>query len=140
MVHALRETWRVLGPAGLMADIRPLSLDVRVEIETGPGRRETVGELDESDWREDDLACDRAVAQVVQEGWFRPVGQFSYDFRWVFDSLEEMVDYAAEKWEDRADDATLTRAAWRLAALPDTARLCVRKPVHFAIYRRMVQG
>jgi len=136
MVHALEETWRVLRPSGVMVDLRPLSQEVRVEIETDPLTRIIAGELDESDWLEDDLAADRAGAEAIRSGRFRLVDQQQFDFRWYFESLDELVDYAGEKWDDRVDDVTLTHAAERLAALPETARLCVRKPVHFAIYKR----
>lgn len=136
MVHALEETWRVLRPSGLMVDLRPLSEEIRVEIETAPEARIIVGELDESDWVEDDLAAERAAGEAIGNGWFRLAEQQRFDFRWYFESLDELVDYAGEKWDDRVDDVILTHAAERLAALPETARLCVRKPVHFAIYKK----
>jgi len=136
MVHALEETWRVLRSSGVMVDLRPLSQEVRVEIETDPLTRIIAGELDESDWLEDDLAADRAGAEAIRSGRFRLVDQQQFDFRWYFESLDELVDYAGEKWDDRVDDITLTHAAERLAALAETARLCVRKPVHFAIYKK----
>ncbi len=135
MVHALREIGRTLRPGGLLVDPRPLSKVVQVQIETSPGPWVAVGELDESHYVPDDLAADRATAQAVREGWLRPAGSHPFDFRWHFDDLDELAEYAGEEWEDRLDEATLTLAAERLAALPPGAGLCVRRQMRFAIYR-----
>ena len=32
MVHALKEAYRILAPQGIMIDVRPLSVDVPLEI------------------------------------------------------------------------------------------------------------
>ncbi len=137
MVHALQEAWRVLRLGGALVDLRPLSKDIWVEIETQPGRFLQVGELDESEWLADDRESHRAVQRAVRKRLFRFVERRPFEFRWYFESLDEMVEYAAEQWEDRVDDRTLSRTGERLAGLPSSVKLCVRKPMHLAIYRKV---
>ena len=72
MVHALRETHRVLKPDGLLFDLRPGAVHRRVGIEVD-GQYKQLAVMDES--LADDYAANRAVAQVVQEGWFKPISR-----------------------------------------------------------------
>ena len=142
MVHALQEASRVLRPGGLLVDLRPISTGVQVQLQIAPGRWRAAGELDEKQFLADDAAADRAVAQAVNAGWLIPAGGRPFEFRWHFQTLDHMVEYLTEEWEDRVDDATLTRAAEQLAALPAPvdSPLCVRREMRFGVYRPAASG
>jgi hypothetical protein len=93
MVDALRESWRVLSANGVVMDLRPLALTARpVEVVTEEEAIQ-VGELDDAGTVADDVAADRAVAQVVQEGWLllREDARFDFDFYW--DTVGEMASF-----------------------------------------------
>lgn len=136
MVHALREVHRVLAAGGRMVDIRPLSQDVRVDL-VGPGKPVDVGELDESEYRSADLDSDSRMEDGVRQGWLRREGQTRFGFHWYFDSLDDFVEYVTEHWEDRLEDATLTRAAEALAAAPPGTRIRVHKPIQLTWYSKL---
>ena len=93
MVDALRETWRVLSAHGILVDLRPLpSSACPVEVVT-PQEVVQVGEVDASGTVADDVAADRAVAQVVQDGRYllRKDTRFEFEFSW--DSVSEMASF-----------------------------------------------
>jgi len=72
MVHALRETHRVLEPDGLLLDLRPGPVHRRIGIEVD-GQYRQLAIMDES--LEDDYAANRAVAEVIQKGWYKPISR-----------------------------------------------------------------
>ena len=137
MVHALEEIRRTLRPGGTLIDLRPLSTEVWLEVEAAPGMWEIVGEVDETEYQVDDRAADAAMEETVNREWFARTGNHPFDFRWIFDTLDDLSEYAEEHWEEKLDDALLTRAAERLAALPSAARLCVRREMRLGVYQRM---
>lgn len=136
MVDALREVHRVLAAGGRLVDIRPLSQDVRVDL-VGPGKSANVGELDESEYRSADLDSDSRMQDGVRQGRFRQEGQIRVGFHWYFESLDAFVEYVTEYWEDRLEDATLTRAAEALAASPPGTRIRVHKPIQLTWYSKL---
>jgi SAM-dependent methyltransferase len=93
MVHALRETNRVLKPDGLLIDLRPAPVHRRVGfVEADEYRMRWV--MRES--FEDDLAADAAVEHVVAEGWFRAVGRKRFACFRVMDRLAEFEEWLTD--------------------------------------------
>ena len=93
MVHALREAHRVLKGEGLLIDLRPAAVHRRVGLNEGDAyrlrwvMRETFV---------DDLAANRAVSQVVREGWFKAEGRTRFPCYRVFDTLDEFQEWLAD--------------------------------------------
>jgi hypothetical protein len=97
MVHALRETHRVLKPDGLLFDLRPGAVHRRVGIEVD-GQYKQLVVMDES--LADDYAANRAVAQVVQEGWFKPVSRIQVNCNRTM-TLKDFSNWLADFPTDR---------------------------------------
>ncbi len=98
MVHALEEAWRVLMPQGIMIDLRPLPIDVPLEI-VYEGGYEAAGMVDMSlDW-EFDVAPDKAIERVLEEGIFvqTMLETFGYAFYWR--TFHGMVVDLDENWK-----------------------------------------
>ena len=72
MVHALHEAHRVLKSDGLLLDLRPGPVHRRVGI-TVDGQYRQVAIMEES--LQDDYAANRAVAEVTQKGWYKPMAR-----------------------------------------------------------------
>ena len=87
MVHALRETWRVLVPEGCLLDSRQIAGHSRVEVAVGE-QILLAGEADDSVWIPYDVASDKALSQVMSEGWFALEDRVSLDAAWYFDTLD----------------------------------------------------
>src|SRR5919108_1690940 len=76
MVHALREAHRVLKPAGLLLDLRPGPVHRRIGIEVD-GEYKQLAIMSES--LDDDYAANRAVAEVIDKGWFKPISRIQFN-------------------------------------------------------------
>jgi hypothetical protein len=111
MVHALRETWRVLKTGGWLFDLRPISVDVPLLIMTDQGW-ESAGMPDQSPDRVDDLAADRAIRVVVRRGWFTRVMQHYFSVNNYWDHLKEFREDMQESWKD---DILVSEETWRQA-------------------------
>jgi hypothetical protein len=98
MVDALRETWRVLVPGGVLLDWRPLHQKWTLEVLSGRQAR-VAGLMDDSPKLMDDLAADQTVAQVIGEGWFARERRHSFDYAWYWDSLSQMKRHLEEPAE-----------------------------------------
>ncbi len=98
MVHALKEAWRVLVPKGIMIDLRPLPIDVPLEV-VYEGGYEAAGIVDMSLDYEFDVAPDKAVEQVLEEGIFvqNILETFDYSFYWR--TFHGMVVDLEENWK-----------------------------------------
>jgi len=72
MVHALREANRVLKPGGLLLDLRPGAVHRRVGIDVD-GQYEQLVIMSEK--LDDDYTANRAVAEVMQKGIFKPISR-----------------------------------------------------------------
>ena len=86
MVHALRESHRVLKPDGLLIDLRPAPVHRRVGFKDADAYRPR--------WvmREsfvDDLAADAAVAEAMSEGWFTAGKRKRFPCYRVMDTFDE---------------------------------------------------
>jgi hypothetical protein len=132
MVHALHEIWRVLVPGGILLDLRPISASWPVEVVAGE-RVIRVGALDDSLAMSDDLAANRAVEQVVDEGRFSHERQGTFTYDWYWDSLDELREHVEERWHPIALPDTVYAQGQRVAARVERASFRVR--VHMIIGR-----
>lgn len=122
MVHALREAHRILGPDGVVADLRPErdpgNLRARRILAEFRGRRGTtlVGVMREStEYISDYIASDRAVAQVLRQGLFILEHSETFWLRTFFRNLEAVERYLATEWTGTAIPARTYQALRRLA-------------------------
>ena len=93
MVHALHEAHRVLKPDGILVDLRPAAVHRRVGVVCKGSYRE-LGSMREK--FDDDLAANRAVAQILQEGLFKTEWHTQFDCRRVMDTLDEFRTWIDE--------------------------------------------
>ena len=93
MVHALREAHRVLKDEGLLIDLRPAAIHRRVGVTDGNGYRLPWVMRETFD---DDLAANRAVSEVVREGWFKTEGRNRFPCYRVFDTLDEFQEWLTD--------------------------------------------
>ena len=93
MVHALHEVHRVLKPDGILVDLRPVAVHRRVGVVCKGSYRE-LGSMREK--FDDDLAANRAVAQILQEGLFKTEWRTQFDCRRVMDTLDEFRTWINE--------------------------------------------
>lgn len=99
MVHALKEAWRVLVPHGVMVDVRPLSVDVPLEI-VYKGGSESAGMIDMSPEIHLDIASDNAIETVSREGIFRETHKELFDFAFYWKTVKGMQEDLDENWKD----------------------------------------
>jgi hypothetical protein len=93
MVHALHEAQRVLKPDGILIDLRPKAVHRRVGIARA-GIIQPVGSMREK--FDDDLAADRAVAQVLRDGLFKIEKRLEFNCNRTMDSYNEFRDWLNE--------------------------------------------
>lgn len=129
MTSAVAEARRVLKPGGLLLDIHPtdeptvlyvwhahykLNGDLTDQPENLEAiHRTPVGELDHApDSLADFAAATDALAEALEaETGFELAGTTIFDYRYFFDSLDELTDYLEEEWENAAaGEALLERA------------------------------
>jgi hypothetical protein len=99
MVHALKEAHRVLVPQGIMIDVRPLSVDVPLEIIYKDGR-ESAGMIDMSPDLELDKAADQAIESVVKDRIYKEHDKEYFDFAYYWKTIKDMQDDLEEFWKD----------------------------------------
>lgn len=111
MVHALREAHRVLIPHGTIIDVRPLSIDVPLEI-IYTGGCETAGIIDMSPEAHSDIASDQAINSVVRDGIYSEfkVEYFNYALYW--NTVKDMEEDIEENWKD---DVIISESTWQKA-------------------------
>jgi hypothetical protein len=126
MASAVAEARRVLREGGLLLDIHPtdepatlhvwharykLNGDLTEQLENLESiQRAPVGELDHDESLSDFTAATDAIAEAVDNG-FALVGSATFDYRYFFDSLDELTEYLDEEWEHAAaSDELLERA------------------------------
>ena len=110
MVHALRDVWRALRPAGIMLDVRCYAQQWPIEVQVN-GQWLTVGMVDDSSYVSDDLAADAALAQVEREGWFVRERADAFAIYCYWDTLNAMQTEINEVWTPaRVTDEAMARA------------------------------
>jgi hypothetical protein len=138
MVHALKEIWRVLGPAGNLLDVRPLAGKSVVEV-LGVGQATAAGRLDENpDSFEDDRAANDAMAHIGREGLFALERIGAFDFAWYWDTPAEMQAYIAEKWtQTHLPEDVLEEAHRLMASAGEGTRVRARSRITLSRWRRL---
>jgi hypothetical protein len=140
MVHALREIWRVLAPAGRLLDLRPRPQYRPLDVIHGRDVRVVETLAPTEGFIADERASDAALRQVVDEGWFVPRRTSEFEFSYYWDSAEEMRTSMEANWRRRG--GMPSQVAWEaarhaLAAQGPGARLRCRERVSLATYQRL---
>jgi len=134
MVHALRETCRVLRPGGLLIDLRPIVSHPPVDV-LGGDQAASAGSLDDSSDSADAVACEGALRLAVAQGWLRPheTDAFSYSMYW--DTTEQMLDYVTAHWGEVQVPEDVVVRAQRLADVAvRPVRIRIRLTLSIACY------
>lgn len=141
MVHALQETWRVLAVNGTLLDLRPLSSKCPIELVT-PHEEVQVGEVDAFGAATDDVAADRAIRQVVEDGSFVPGRDAHFNFEFYWDTVGEMKTFmeASRRMTHVVPSYADLEKAHRdvSAGAEGPVRLRCRRPMMLAIYRKAI--
>ncbi len=117
-MHALHESWRVLVPGGQLLDLRPLSINPPFEV-IYPTEIKVPGLVDMSLDRENEVAANRALDEVVQAGTFKIKERDLFDFAYYWDSVDGAIAYVRDEWEDSAQiPEKLVKRACSLPASP----------------------
>lgn len=98
-MHALKEAQQILVPRGIMIDLRPLSVDVPLEV-LYEGGRESAGMIDTSPGLELDKAADQAIASVVKDRSYKELINEHFDFAYYWETINDMEDDLEEYWKD----------------------------------------
>jgi hypothetical protein len=140
MVHALKECWRVLVAGGQLLDMRPIVGGMVVQVVTDSSTN-TTGEVDDSEGKPDDEAADRAMAAMVEDGYFARERVEHFQFAYYWDSLPGMQAYIDERWGDFAvlPKETLRRTQRKIKALKEALyRLSVLETIQLIRYKKLL--
>lgn len=138
MVHALKEAWRVLVPQGTMVDVRPLSLDVPLEI-VYKGGCEPAGMVDMSPDLPFDIAADKAIENVIDDGFYKEIYKEQFDFAFYWQTIKGMQEDLKENWEG---EVNIAKEVWANAKQiikqrhPQT-RIRLGMQMKLAIYKKL---
>jgi hypothetical protein len=93
MVDALREAHRVLTPAGVLIDVRPITVPIVVEVVIGTQAvwAKTVATYSAP---QEVAAADAAVRHAVSREWLVSERSLRFDFEIYCDSASELRHYA----------------------------------------------
>ena len=136
MVHALHEARRVLKPDGYLIDLRPIHVHRRVGI-TRADHYQQLGIMREI--FDDDLAADRAVAQVLREGGFKSEKRLKFNCNRVMDSYEEFEDWLTEftmLGNLQSHDWLLAKAKRAIAETKGKQKVVVSGPLKLNLLRK----
>lgn len=137
MVDALREAQRVLTPAGVLIDVRPVTAPILVELVVGTQAvwAKTVHSFSSP---EDVAAADYAVQHAVSRGWFVFETSLSFDFEIYCDSATELRVYAEARKLRGAEIPyrELEERQREFDAEGQTTRLRCRRPWMLSSYRK----
>jgi len=111
MVHALKEAWRILVPHGTLIDVRPLSIDVPLEIVYEGGRADA-GMVDFSPGVDLDADADNAMISVTAEGIYTLAREELFDFTYYWKTVKGMQDDIKEYWEG---EVNIPEQVWQRA-------------------------
>ena len=126
MASAVAEARRVLKRGGFLLDIHPTDepttlhvwharYALKGDLSEQPENLEAihrvpVGELDHDESLQDFTAATDSLAEALENG-FSLYHSATFDYRYFFDSLDELTDYLEDDWEHAtASDALLESA------------------------------
>ena len=138
MVHALRECWRVTRAGATLVDLRPVHSNPVVEV-LGAGEVAAPGRIVDEGGAADDAAANRALAEMVRRRYFSPRKQDFFHFNYYWETLEDLLAYADERWRDCAyvPSGVARRARRAVAAAGgERCRIRIRRKIRLAVYRR----
>jgi hypothetical protein len=133
MVHALKEVWRVLKPGGVLIDLRPISVDVPLFILTTTGWK-SAGLPDQSPDRIHDLAANRAIRNVVNDGLFIRLKQEYFATKYYWKNLKELKSDVENYWKE---DIIVSKEIWQRARLLYTSGSGQRR-ILFPLRRKLI--
>ena len=91
MVHALKQTWRVLKEDGILIDLRPRHTGQLVEVIDE--EVELVTCFDDTHRENNDFAADRAIATVLEAGLFQKSRSVHFEYVTRYESGTELMAY-----------------------------------------------
>ncbi len=140
MVHALHEAHRVLKPDSNLVDLRPAAVHRRVGVESN-GEYRYLGSLREK--FDDDLAANRAVAQILQEGLFKAEWQTQFDCKRVMDTVDEFrawIDEFVQLGDLPPHDWLIERVENAFRASKSKTKIVARGPLVMRVLRKLEVG
>lgn len=137
MVHALLESWRILEPGGILIDLRPLHENREVELLVAASRF-IPGHVADLTGAADDVACAKAINEIVGSEHFAPQMQDTFKYAVYWDNLAEFSSFAEEKWfaKRRLSPEVLEHAQRHIAETGSSYRIRIRYSMHLAVYRK----
>ncbi len=132
MVHALKEAYRVLVPNGIMIDLRPLCIDVPLEI-VYEGGSESAGILDLSPDIDRDITSDVAIVSVIKGGLFLESKVEYFDYAYYWETIKGMEEDLEENWKDEVIVSEEVRQ--RASVLFD--KQCPQTQIRFAVRMKL---
>lgn len=96
MVHALKESWRVLRPNGILVDMRPRHSNQLLERVTD-GQAVTIRHYSDTHRIEKDNASDAAIAEVVNSSLFCLDRGTTFGYVRLYDTASELMAYFATR-------------------------------------------
>ncbi len=127
MVHALSEIRRVLGPDGILIDMRPLAEQWQIEVVSANEFKETGRVLDLPEQVNGDIAANQAMRDVEAHGWFKRDQEEFFPFYYSWDTPSEMEEFINDDWADFIDLSEeakkTTRSAWALGDADSRVRV-----------------
>ena len=128
-MHALQEGRRVLRPRGILIDLRPMSVDVPLEIVSEEGC-ESAGIMDMSPGIESDIQADNAVQTVVGSGDFKELSLETFTLAYYWKTVEDMKADVDDLWKDDVNlrDEVAQQARILFSRHPDSrVRIRIRR-------------
>jgi hypothetical protein len=127
MVHALSEIRRVLGPDGILIDMRPLAERWQIEVVSASELRETGRVMDLPEQVNGDSAANQTMKEVEARGWFQRDQEEFFPFYYSWDTPSEMEEFINDDWADFIDlneeTKKATRSAWAVGNADSRVRV-----------------
>ena len=141
MLSAVAEARRVLRPNGLLLDIHPADEPTHLEVwharygaegdfaehpdNLEAIHRAPVGWLEHDETLQDFTAANDALAEALEHG-FSLIRSTTFDYRYFFDTLDELTDYLEDNEEHAtASDELLERAALAMRQATTSPKLVI---------------